>query len=785
MDIKTVPGGKRKTNKKQRKAKKAYEPAASFKKRTPWLLIIFMALFAALAARVFYLTVIQKDFLQQKALSQWTRSTALSAARGNIVDCNGIELAVNSPVYKIVVWPDVVKKAEDRARIADELSKPLGVDRDNLMARLESEKIREYVVKRQVDKQTADSIRSLQLGRGVGIANDVKRFYPYGTLLSQVLGFTNIDSAGQSGLELSLDKYLTGMDGKMITQTDRNGNPLASSSYDYVQPVDGDKVRLTIDKYFQSYLENALEEAIAVNKAKDAQGIILDVTNGQIKAISTKPDFDPNSPPRSDLDLLSELSRNRVVTDAYEPGSTFKILTLAAALDSGSTGLESSFYCGGGYIVGGERIRCWRHAGHGSETLTQAVENSCNVCFMQLALNMGVEKFYDYLYAFGLGQVTGSGLPGESAGIVTHQKYIKDNDLARIGFGQSIAVTPIQLASAVAAAVNGGTLYTPYLIDEIIADDGTSVFRAEPTPVRRVISEDTSAKVRAILQSVVDNGTGRNARVEGYAIGGKTGTAQKYDSYGHISEGSYICSFIGFAPADRPRYVCLILVDEPHVGSVFGSTVAAPYVRRVFSEILPYVGIPRQDVNTQVVTLPDVFGMDMQTALRTLEAYGITGVYEVDAPVTLMVPAAGTSVPYGSSVLLYTGQEGLNIETSEPYYVTMPNLMDMTPLQAYDALRAVGLKMQSDPPDPWGVVIGQSVFAYEPVEYGSTVLVYFAAPTPRPTAVPETPAPTEPPATQTVPDSTPEATAGPAQPTPEPNETPSPAEPTPGSTGND
>ena len=768
MDIRPLPGGKSKKNTKHDKAAAAFEPAATLKSRMPWLLIIFAALFFILAARVFYLQVIDSENLQKKALAQWTRSTALSAARGVITDRNGIELAVNAPVFKIVVWPQSVKSTE-RERVANELSELLGVDRARLLERLESKTIREYVVKRQVDRETADRISSLQLGGGVGIATDVKRYYPYGTLLSQVLGFTNIDSAGQSGLELSLNKYLTGLDGKMVADTDRNGNLLASSVYEYIDPVNGDKVRITVDKYFQSYLENALEEAIAVNNAKDAQGIIMDVTDGSVMAISTKPDFDPNDPPRTDLELLAELSRDRVVTDAYEPGSTFKILTLAAALDSGVTDLDSGFYCNGGYVVNGERIKCWRHAGHGRQTLTEATENSCNVCFMQLALSMGVEKFYDYLYAFGLGQSTGSGLPGESEGIVTHQKYVRDNDLARIGFGQSIAVTPIQLASAVSAAVNGGLLYTPHIISEIVADDGTVVYTADTKPVRRVISEETSRKVRQILESVVENGTGRNAKIEGYAVGGKTGTAQKYDEYGHVSAGSYICSFIGFAPADEPKYVCLILVDEPHVGSVFGSTVAAPYVRRVLSEILPYAGIQRTDRNTSVVTLPDVTGMSMDDAVRTLQAYGVSAVYEADAPVTLMVPAAGQTVPAGSSVLLYTGLEGLNTETDEPYYVQMPNLMGMTALQAYDALRAVGLVLDAEPADPYGVVLSQSVYAYELVEYGTSVKVYFGYPTPTPfipTPEPATPAP-ETPSPETAAPETPAAETPSAE-TPEP-----------------
>lgn len=494
-------------------------------------------------------------------------------------------------------------------------------------------------------------------------------------------------------------------------------------------PTDGSTLKLTVDANIQSYLENALAEAVQVNNAKNAQGIIMDVNTGAIVAISTKPDYDPNSPPRDDMQMLAELSRNRIVTDAYEPGSTFKILTLAAALDSGSTHLEDSFYCNGGYIVNGERIKCWKHAGHGSQNLTRATENSCNCCFMKLALTMGTEKFYDYLYAFGLGQSTGSGLVGESEGIVTHQKYVTQNDLARIGFGQSIAVTPIQLASAVCAAINGGELHTPYIVDEIISASGETVFKADTSPVRRVISAESSAYVRQILQSVVDNGTGKNAKLANYTVGGKTGTAQKYDEYGRVSSGNYICSFIGFAPADEPRYLCLILVDEPRVSSIFGSTVAAPFVRRVLENVLTLKEVPglTPETSYQTVQLPNLVGMSAADASALLAQYGLEGIFECDAVVTMQIPAAGQSVVIGSSVLLYTGLEGVNTAepTAEPYYVTMPSLIGKTALQAHDELKQLGLTMIADPADPFGYVIGQSIYAGTQVEFGSSVTVYF------------------------------------------------------------
>ena len=694
-------------------------------KRIAFLETALLLAFIIVIIDIFCIMVVLGPERLEVAVQQWTRTSTITANRGQIVDCNGKVLATTGAVYKILLWPKNITSGSEE-RVARELSDALDLDFDYVYKCATNKTRSEFVIKRQVDSKTVSNVRSLKLS-GVGIANDSKRYYPYGTLLSQVIGFTTRDNVGQSGLELKYDKYLTGSDGKLISETDSSGNPLAYGYTQYEDPIDGAKIVLTVDQVFQSYLENALEEALSVNNASSAQGIILDVNTGAIKAISTKPDYDPNDPPRNDLEQLAELSRNRLVTDVYEPGSTFKILTLAAAIDSGNADLNSTFFCNGGYIVNGERIKCWKHAGHGSQDLTKATENSCNCCFMQLALRMGVSEFYDYLYAFGLGQKTGDIFDGESSGIVTNEKYVTENDLARIGFGQSVAVTPVQLAAAVSAAVNGGYLYSPYIVEQVVSSDGTVIEQADPSPVRQVISGETSATVRQILQSVVDNGTGRNAKIEGYYVGGKTGTAQKYDEYGRVSAGSYICSFIGFAPADDPRYLCLILVDEPHVGSIFGSTVAAPFVRRVLSEILPYSGIQPSHLS-ETVTVPNVLGLTTEEANKELAKVGLIGFYECADEVTLQLPAAGETVVKGSSVLLYTGSDDVNIDNEPviaPLMVEMPNLMDMTAVQAYNALTALGLNMVCSPEDPHGVVLGQSIYAGTMVEYGSSVTLYF------------------------------------------------------------
>lgn len=527
------------------------KPKRPLKARLKSTLLVYGSLFLLLAGFLFVIQVIMGPDIQRRALSQWTRTTTISASRGEILDCEGEVLATNGNVFKVVIWPKQMGDS-DRERIAAELSRLLNLDYTTVLKRCTSEQYQEIVLKRQIDAATRDAVDALKLGAGVGTVSDSKRYYPMGSLLSQVIGFTNVDNRGQAGLELSYDEYLSGTDGKQIAETDSSGNLLAYGTREYIEPINGDKLILTCSSVMESYLERALKEAVEVNNAKSAQGIIMDCRTGAILAISSQPGYDPNDPPRSDMELLNQLSRNRIAADVYEPGSTFKIITLSAALDSGAVTKNSSFFCPGSSNVNGESIHCWRHAGHGSQDLTEAAENSCNCAFMNMALSMGKEKFYDYLYAFGLGSSTGSGLIGEASGIVTHEKYITDNDLARIGFGQSIAVTPLQLCSAVCAAVNGGELHRPYIIDRIVDDKGATVFSADTTPIRRVISESASKQVREILQSVVDNGTGRNCKIEGYAVGGKTGTAQKYDEYGRVDQGRYICSFIGFAPVNDP-----------------------------------------------------------------------------------------------------------------------------------------------------------------------------------------------------------------------------------------
>lgn len=704
-------------------------PGVSNKKRLKIALWFMMVLLLLLIARLVKVMVIDSEELENRAASQQTRNTTLSATRGKILDSTGVVLARNATAYKVVIWPSSIKD-DEKERVAKELSSLLDMDYAKVLEKVNANK-QEIVLARQVERETVDKIESMKLGIGVGTAIDTKRYYSSGSLFSQLLGFTNIDGEGQAGLEQKYEKYLAGKNGRMVTETDGKQNPLPYGVQEIIEANDGCDLILTTDAVMQSALEKACKEALEVNKAASVQGVIMDCTTGEIKAMTTQPDFDPNSPPRNDMALLNSLMRNRVVTDSYEPGSTFKLITLSAALDSHTVNTGTGFYCDGGCTVNGERIKCWRSGGHGSQTLYKAVQNSCNPSFVKMALSMGTETFYDYIYSFGFGSSTGSGITGESAGIVTHQKYITENTLARIGFGHSIAVTPLQLVTAVSAAVNGGKLMQPYVVDSIVAPDGTVALKNEPKVVRRVISEETSALVRDIGESVVSEGSGKNAAIPGYRIGGKTGTAQKYGADGKIAQGKLIASFIGFAPADEPKYVCLILVDEPQVGTIFGSTVAAPFVKQVMEEVLRYAGYLPEQASTSV-TVPAVTDITLAEAKRELEKIGLTATYQDDENeiVTAQVPIEGKSVQAGSGVLLYTAMTSAPSEDilgeQEDEMVIVPDVFDKTKLEANDALKAKGLIIKIDPPDQSGKAIRQSPAAGETVPKGTEVLVEFS-----------------------------------------------------------
>lgn len=610
-------------------------------------------IFFALIVRIAFLSLLQGDALKLKAADQWTRDLPLKANRGNIYDINGITLARDYSSYSLYVRPRSVTNADGlSAMLAHELN--LNMETVSEQVR---KKVSEVTISRRISKDTLNRILSHGFA-GLFYSEDKTRQYTGNEMLCNVLGFTDSDGAGQAGLELYYDRMLKGTDGRAMTQTDLRGVELEGEERLYVPSISGLDLTLTIDREIQSYAESAVKDAYTKYSSNSASMLVMDATSGAIVALATAPSFDLNNPPRNDTELLNSLLKNSLLTDVYEPGSTFKIFTLAAALEEKATDLTEKFSDPGFRIVDGQRIKCWKTKGHGVQTLGQGVNNSCNCVFMDLALRLGTEKFYNYIEGFGFGQKTGIDFFGESRGIVMNEKSVKTVDLARIGFGQAVAVTPLQMVAAAAAVVNGGILYKPYFVQNI-KKGGTVVSTQEKTTIRRVISEETSQKMRIILEDVVATGSGKLSGVKGFRIGGKTGTAQKYNN-GIIAQGRYVSSFIGFMPADDPKYVALMIVDEPEGYVYYGSLVAAPYAGFVFDRTTQYkrwiANITELAKPVLTVRMPNLIGLPYAEAEAIIAREGfISEVAGEGDFVTNQLPAPGEEIPKKSVILISTG----------------------------------------------------------------------------------------------------------------------------------
>lgn len=622
----------------------------SLRKRIKVIFLVIAIVFCALGVRLFVVQVINGKELQQRATDQWTRDLALTAPRGSFFDATGDTLAVSYTTYDVYVRGRQVKEEQVTAQ---KLSNLLGLDFEKTLEKVSKKNVSEVLLKMQVEADVAEKIYNENLA-GIYLTENVGRYYVYGNLLTQLLGFSSIDNVGQAGLEAYLNDYLTGIDGYSYVQSDLQGKEIGGSMRYYVNGISGSDVHLTVNSKIQILLEQVLLQAYTDQKAKAVTGIVMNAKTSEILAISSKPSFDLNEVPRDDLSILFEQSKMKAVTDTYEPGSTFKILTVAAALEAGVVSLEDRFYCPGFRIVDGQRIKCWKTIGHGSQNLTEAFANSCNCCFMDLALRLGVDRFYHYMQKFGLGKKTGITIQGESGGILMPKSNVKNVDIARMGFGHAVAVTPIQLLTAV-AGVTSGTLKTPTVIDNIVDVRGKNVYSPK-VKKERIVSEKTVQTVNYLLQKA-ENKTAEFSFVEGYNVGGKTGTAQKYSESGGIAQGKYISSFIGTYPADNPDYLMLIMVDEPSAGAYYGSIVAAPYGKQFFSSLFEFYNFPKDDssVVLEEVIMPEVTGYSLANACAELKKRGLE--YEIDGDggvVKKQLPPAGTILYKGQTVLLIT-----------------------------------------------------------------------------------------------------------------------------------
>lgn len=544
--------------------------------------------------RLFYIQIIWGKELQTKALDQWTREIPIIAQRGKITDVNGVVLADNKDTYSIFVRKKAVK---DIKEVSKKLSEILELDYNYVYNRLTKTVSSEVTLKKQVEKEKISELLKYEF-EGVYVSRDNYRNYPYNSLLSSVLGFTSTDGKGQSGLELYYDKYLTGTNGEILYETDIIGVEIDGKTPSYVPARNGYNLKLTIDYDIQQLCETAMEEAYIVHKAKSAQMLVLDPSCGAIRAMCIAPSYNLNEIPRDNLDLLNDLSRNKLICDVYEPGSTFKILTAMANIEENLLGNKRAFspnhvYSSSRYrYIDGQKVKCWsdhKNGKHASLTLQGGLNNSCNPIFVDIAMSLGKETMYKYVNLFNYGNVTGVDFNGEAQGMVLPPALVQNVDLARIAFGQTIAVTGLQLAAATSAAVNGGNYYSPYLVSEIYTDEGLVVESIKPKMKNKVASEKASKILNEMLEKVVSEGSGKQAYIEGYGVAGKTGTAQKYED-GKIAVGKYVSSFIGYFPANNPQYLALVIIDEP-VGQYYGSTVAAPYAKQVFEGIINLKGI--------------------------------------------------------------------------------------------------------------------------------------------------------------------------------------------------
>ena len=621
-----------------------------FRKRILVVVLIITIFISLLSVRLLFVQVINGGYLQAKATEQWTRDLPLSAERGTITDRNGAALAISYTTYNVYVRGREVK---DSLKTATALSSILNLDYNKTFEKVSNVNISEVLIKMQVEKEDAIKIYNEKLS-GVYLAESVSRYYPYGDLLTQLIGFTTIDNQGQAGLEAYYDEILKGVEGYSLVQSDLQGKQIYNSLNSYLPSTPGYNIETTIDVNIQLIVEQTLKKLLEEQKAKSASCIVMNPNTGEILAISSKPSFDLNEVPRDNPTSLMEMMKMKQIVDVYEPGSTFKILTMASVLDAGVAHLSDHFYCPGYNIVDGQKIKCWKSVGHGSEDLTDGLCNSCNTVFTTLALRMGLDRMYEYFDKFGLGQQSGIDFYGESAGIIMNKDNVQNVDLARMGFGQAIAVTPIQLISAISACVNGGKLYEPYMVSKIYNDEGIILEEKSPTLVRQVISKEVSDIINDMLEETVSK-AGKYTFIEGYEVAGKTGTTQKY-AEGKIA-GTYISSFIGTYPASNPEYIVLIVVDEPGTGAYYGSIVASPYAKEILSAIFELKDIkpdsPDYASIERNIEMPLLIGESLTDACIKLKNLGLN--YEIQGDggiVTGQLPPAGTRLYSGQSVYI-------------------------------------------------------------------------------------------------------------------------------------
>lgn len=720
------------------KAKKKNKKIKLNEGRVLAFLLAIVILFLALSGRLLYISIFRSKDYKAMAEEQWTNEIQIDARRGRILDRNNRELAVTANVFRvdldlITLRKYIDKKDTDNIEIAKLLAEALEMDEEKVLSRIEltypsGNPANSATLIRRIEKEKADKVKELDIN-GVIVSEDTKRYYPNGDFLSHTLGTTNADGEGLSGLELYYNEELMGIPGVRVSEVSGNSTSNPYSETSFTPPVDGKDMTLTIDENIQYFVEKVAEDALKKHNADSVSIAVMNPNNGEILGMVNKPGFNPNNPYEGSEEFkgkdesakLQNMWRNTIVSDAFEPGSIFKIITSIAAIEEKIAGKDEVYYCDGSLNVAGKNIKCWKPGGHGVQNFNQTLENSCNVAFMEMGAKLGAEKLNEYIKLFGFGAQSGIDLPGEATGIVKNVEDISAVDLATISFGQTNTMNGIQFMTALNAVANGGDLIQPHIMKELSHkdDNGTKIIDEVFVPKiqENIVDEKSTMRVKEALESTVSNGSSKDAGIEGIKVAGKTGTAEKVDPETGTYGAGYIASFAGFAPYDNPQVSLIVIIDNPKNGEHFGGIVAAPFAGELFNNIFNYISLNegQLDAKDESVIIPDLRGDKVTSAEKTLNELGINCVIEGDGTfVTSVTPIPGYKVKKGDSITLYAGSRFDRNEKE----IVVPDFRKLNKEEAEEILKSLGLKGEFEGE---GEIKEQSISAGEIIKNGDKI----------------------------------------------------------------
>ncbi|MGU8759695.1 stage V sporulation protein D [Clostridium perfringens] len=720
------------------KAKKKNKKIKLNEGRVLAFLLAIVILFLALSGRLLYISIFRSKDYKAMAEEQWTNEIQIDARRGRILDRNNRELAVTANVFRvdldlITLRKYIDKKDTDNIEIAKLLAEALEMDEEKVLSRIEltypsGNPANSATLIRRIEKEKADKVKELDIN-GVIVSEDTKRYYPNGDFLSHTLGTTNADGEGLSGLELYYNEELMGIPGVRVSEVSGNSTSNPYSETSFTPPVDGKDMTLTIDENIQYFVEKVAEDALKKHNADSVSIAVMNPNNGEILGMVNKPGFNPNNPyegseafkGKDESAKLQNMWRNTIVSDAFEPGSIFKIITSIAAIEENIAGKDEVYYCDGSLNVAGKNIKCWKPGGHGVQNFNQTLENSCNVAFMEMGAKLGAEKLNEYIKLFGFGTQSGIDLPGEATGIVKNVEDISAVDLATISFGQTNTMNGIQFMTALNAVANGGDLIQPHIMKELSHkdDNGTKIIDEVFVPKiqENIVDEKSTMRVKEALESTVSNGSSKDAGIEGIKVAGKTGTAEKVDPETGTYGAGYIASFAGFAPYDNPQVSLIVIIDNPKNGEHFGGIVAAPFAGELFNNIFNYISLNegQLDAKDESVIIPDLRGDKVTSAEKTLNELGINCVIEGDGTfVTSVTPIPGYKVKKGNSITLYAGSRFDRNEKE----IVVPDFRKLNKEESEEILKSLGLKGEFEGE---GEIKEQSISAGEIIKSGDKI----------------------------------------------------------------